>query len=213
MTNEFPRWLMPGSDAVPESGRCRWRERAGRRRRRAPAFDFLESRRLLTAASGNPGGVATGAGPDTNLWLTLGTNSIGMINPNNPDAGVTQYPIPTTNSGPGPIAAGPQPILYASDLDKGQIYKVDKTTGALLQTIPVSEALDSLIFDNHNEIIYSAWSADGVGEVRRVDPTVGISSDTLLATIGNRGHDLALVPGGNFVLAASEPPAKSTRST
>ncbi len=80
---------------------------------------------------------------------------------------------------------------------------MDKTTGALLQTIPVSEALDSLIFDNHNNIIYSAWSANGVGQVRIVNPTVGISSDTLLATIGNLGHDLALVPGGNSVLATS----------
>src|SRR5262249_35080812 len=94
-------------------------------------------------------------------------------------------------------------ILYASDIDKGQIYKVDKTTGALLQTIPVSEGLDSLIFDDHNDLIYSAWSAGGVGQVRRVDPTVGISSDTLLATIANGGHDLALVPGGNAVLATS----------
>ena len=148
-------------------------------------------------------GVATGAGADGNIWFTMSSNSIGMINPGNPGAGVTQYPIPTGNSGPGPIAAGPQPILYASDIDKGQIYKIDKTTGALLQTIPVSAGLDSLIFDSHNNIIYTAWSVGGVGEVRRVDPSVGISSDTLLATIGNGGHDLALVPGGNFVLAAS----------
>src|SRR5262249_10799063 len=49
----------------------------------------------------------------------------------------------------------------------------------------------------------SAWSVGGVGQVRRVDPTVGISSDTFLATIGNLGHDLALVPGGNYVLATS----------
>ena len=67
----------------------------------------------------------------------------------------------------------------------------------------MSEGLDSLIFDNHNDIIYTAWSAGGVGEVRRVDPAVGISSDTLLATVGNGGHDLALVPGGNFVLVTS----------
>jgi streptogramin lyase len=126
-----------------------------------------------------------------------------MINPGNPGAGVTQYPIPTPNAGPGPIAAGPEAILYASDINKGQIYKVDKTTGELLQTIPVSDGLDSLVFDGHNDLIYSAWSVSGVGEVRRVDPTVGISSDTYLATIGNGGHDLALVPGGNFVLATS----------
>jgi streptogramin lyase len=177
-------------------------------------LELLESRRLLTsslnaaqfslrAEGGNPLGVATGAGADRNVWFTLSSNSIGMINPSNPSAGVTQYPIPTANSAPGPIAAGPQAILYASDIDKGQIYKVDKTTGTLLQTIPVSAGLDSLIFDNNDNIIYSAWSVGGVGEVRRVDPNVGISSDTYLATIGNGGHDLALVPGGNFVLATS----------
>ncbi len=208
MTTDISRWQTARAGAVPDSRRSRRRERAGRSRRRVPALDVLESRRLLTAGGGGPQGVATGAGPDTNIWLTLGVNSIGMINPGNPNAGVTQYTIPTANSGPGPIAAGPQPILYASDLDKGQIYEVDKTTGALLQTIPVSEGLDSLVFDNHNDLIYSAWSADGVGQVRRVDPTVGISSDTFLATIGNGGHDLALVPGGNFVLATSDDTGK-----
>ena len=164
--------------------------------------EFLESRRLLTA-TGSSQGVATGAGPDTNVWFTMDSNEIGMINPDNPGAGVTQYAIPTSGSGPGPIAAGPQEILYASDIDKGQIYKVDKTTGALLQTIPVTAGLDSLIFDNNNDIIYTGWSVGGVGEVRRVDPNVGISSDTLLAKVGNGGHDITLVPGGNSVLVTS----------
>ena len=166
-------------------------------------LEVLESRRLL-AGGVDPLGVATGAGPDTNLWFTLNSNAIGMINPANPGGGITQYAIPTPKSGAGPIAAGPQAILYASDLDNGQIYKVDKTTGALLQTIPVSEPLDSLIFDSHNDLIYSAFSVGGVGQVRRVDPTVGISSDTLLATVGNRAVDLALVPGGNSVLVTSQ---------
>jgi streptogramin lyase len=168
-----------------------------------PLLELLESRRLLAGAGGNVQGVATGAGPDRNIWFTLGSNEIGMINPSNPGAGVIRYPIATPTSGPGPIAAGPEAILYASDLYKAQIYKVDKSTGTLLQTIPVSEPLDSLIFDNHNDIIYSAW-VGGVGQVRRVDPTVGISSDTLLATVGVRAADLALVPGGNFVLVISQ---------
>ena len=95
----------------------------------------------------------------------MSSNAIGMINPNNPGAGVTQYAIPTGGSGPGPIAAGPEPILYASDIAKGQIYKIDKTTGALLQTIPVSAGLDSLVFDSHNNIIYTAYSVGGAGEL------------------------------------------------
>jgi hypothetical protein len=97
----------------------------------------------LLTGGGNPGGVATGAGLDSNLWLTLSTNSIGMINPSNLGAGITQYAIPTANSGPGPIAAGPQAILYASDISKGQIYKVDKTTGVLLSDLVVAVCLES----------------------------------------------------------------------
>jgi virginiamycin B lyase len=170
-------------------------------------LEILESRQLLSAG-GDPLGVATGAGPDTNIWFTLSSNAIGMINPANPGGGITPFAIPTPNSAPGPIAAGPQAILYASDIDTGQIYKVDKTNGTLLQTIPVSKGLDSLIFDNNNNIIYTAWSAGGVGQVRRVDLNVGISSDTLLATIGNGGHDITLMPGGNSVLATSNDTGK-----
>ncbi len=162
----------------------------------------METRRLLSGGNNGPQGVAAGAGPDPNVWFSLSSNAIGMINPADPAGGMTQYQIPTADSGPGPIAAGPQAVLYASDIDKGQIYKIDKTTGALLQTIPVRAGLDSLIFDNNN-LIYTAWSVSGVGQVRRVNPSVGISSDTLLATIGNGGHDLTLVPGGNAVLADS----------
>jgi hypothetical protein len=99
-------------------------------------------------------------------------------------------------------------FLYASDLDHGQIYKVDKSTGTLLQTIPVSEPLDSLIFDSQGDIIYSAYSVGGVGQLRMVNPTVGISSDTLLATVGNLAVDLALVPGGNSVLVTSQATGK-----
>jgi virginiamycin B lyase len=56
-----------------------------------------------------PAGIATGAGTDTNLWFTLVNNggNIGMINPNDPAAVVKQYATPTSGSGPGPIAAGP----------------------------------------------------------------------------------------------------------
>ena len=131
-----------------------------------PILELLESRRLLSTGGGSQG-VATAAGPDTNVWFTMDSNDIGMINPSNPGAGVTRYSIPTSGSGPGPIAAGPAEILYASDLDKAQIYKVDKTTGALLETIPVSEPVDSLIFETTTIIIYSAYSVDGVGEIRQ----------------------------------------------
>ena len=72
----------------------------------------------------------------------------------------------------------------------------------------MSEPVDSLIFDSNNDIIYSAYSVGGVGQIRQGDPTVGISSDTLLATVGNEAVDLALVPGGDFVLGTSQATGK-----
>jgi hypothetical protein len=95
-------------------------------------------------------------------------------------------------------------FLYATDLNQGQIYKVDKTTGTLLQTIPVSAPQDSLVFNSQGNIIYSAYSVSGVGQVRLVNPNVGISSDTLLATVGNLAVDMALAPGGNSLLGTSQ---------
>ena len=82
-------------------------------------------------------------------------------------------------------------MLYASDLDKGQIYKVEPEQRRLLQTIPVAEPLDSLIFNSHGDIVSRAYSVGGVGQLRMVNPAVGISSDTLLATVGNHAVDLA----------------------
>jgi hypothetical protein len=99
-------------------------------------------------------------------------------------------------------------FLYASDLNQAKIYKVDKDTGVLLQTIPVSEPLDTLIFNNQGNIIYTGYSVGGVGQVRMVNPSIGISSDTLLATIGNAAVDLALAPDGASVLATSQATGK-----
>ena len=90
MTSDTPGWQTARAGAVADSRGWRRRERAGRRRRRVPVLEFLESRRLLTAG-GSSQGVATGAGPDRNIWFTLSANDIGMINPGNPYAGVTRY--------------------------------------------------------------------------------------------------------------------------
>ena len=127
MAVHIPRWQTLGADAVTDSRPRRQRTRAGSGRDQVLILELLESRRLPTTGGGSQG-VATGAGPDTNVWFTMDSNAIGMINPSNP--------VPRRHSirhshqwlGTGPIAAGPAEILYASDLNKAQIYKVDKTT-------------------------------------------------------------------------------------
>ncbi len=199
MTSDVTRQQTTRLGTFSDAGERQRPKRAGRWRHRMPALELLETRCLLSGGNG-PQGVAAGAGPDPNVWFTLSSNAIGMVNPAKPAAGMTQYQIPTLDSGPGPIAAGPQAILYASDNINAQLYKIDKATGTVLQTIPVAKAQDSLIFDSQNELIYTT-NVGGAAEVRRVDPTVGISSDTLIATIGSIALDLTLMPGGHSVLA------------
>src|SRR5437016_6012926 len=101
---------------VARVSRKGWRQSAGKWRRRSPVLEVLESRRLLSVnvadfpirvEGGNPQGVASGAGTDKKIWFTLSSSNIGMINPSNPGARVTQYPTPTHNSGAGPNADGP----------------------------------------------------------------------------------------------------------
>ena len=115
MTGDWAKTPAPHAVLAKDS-RSGWRKSAAKWRRRSPVLEVLESRRLLSVnvaefpirvQGGNPQGVASGAGTDTNIWFTLSSSNIGMINPSNTSAGVTQYPIPTYNSGPGPIAAGP----------------------------------------------------------------------------------------------------------
>ncbi len=129
----------------PVSRRARRDERAGAWRRRRLAFDFLESRRLLSTnvaefpirvEGGYPEGIASGAGSDKNVWFTLSSNNIGMINPNDTAAGVTQYPIPTLSSGAGPIAAGPDGNYWFFEETAGQFGVINPSTG-LITEIPL----------------------------------------------------------------------------
>ncbi len=96
--------------------------------------------------------------------------------------------------------------LYATDLSNSnsQIYQVDKSTGALLAKIPTAAGADTLIFNAQGDIIYSAYSVNGQGQVRIINPAVGLSSDRLIATVGNDAVDLALDPGGKSVLVTSQ---------
>src|SRR2546429_638765 len=71
---------------------------------------------------------APSAGPDGALWFTesLG-NKIGRIT----TAGaVTEYPIPTSNSGPYGIVAGPDGALWFTEQLGGKIGRITTTGGS-----------------------------------------------------------------------------------
>ena len=65
---------------------------------------------------------------------------------------------------------------------------------ALWSTIPVAAGVDSLIFDSQNDIIYTAY---GQGQLRSVNPAVGISSDKLIATVSAHVVDLCGIRAAN----------------
>jgi streptogramin lyase len=87
----------------------------------------------IRAEGGGLEGIASGAGSDKNVWFTLNSNNIGMINPNNPSSGVTQYPIPTYNSGPGPIAAGPDGNYWFFEETAEQFGVINPITGHITE--------------------------------------------------------------------------------
>ena len=127
---------------VVKDSRNGWRKSAGKWRRRSPLLEVLESRRLLSVniaefpirvEGGNPQGVASGAGTDKNIWFTLSSNNIGMIDPSDTTAGVTQYPIPTDNSGPGPIAAGPDGNYWFFEETADQFGVINPSTGHITE--------------------------------------------------------------------------------
>ena len=149
MTNDIMK-RNPVRTGEADSQRARRKEIAGAWRHRRLVFDSLESRRLLSTnvanfpirvEGGDLQGVASGAGTDTNIWFTLSSNNIGMINPANTSAGVTQYPIPTFNSGPGPIAAGPDGNYWFFEQTTDQFGVINPTTGVITE-IPLSTQSD-----------------------------------------------------------------------
>jgi streptogramin lyase len=110
------------------------------RRHRRPVVELLEPRRLLSVniaefpirvQGGAAESVASGAGSDKNVWFTLSSNTIGMIIPQNTSAGVTQYPIPTYNSGPGPITAGPDGNYWFFEQSADQFGVINPKTGVI----------------------------------------------------------------------------------
>ena len=144
MMSDVPRRQTANGVSVPDPRRRRRSGRPGRWRRRATAFDFLESRRLLSVNIATfplrgegtyPEGIATGAGLDTNIWFTLALNhgNIGMINPNDPGAGVTQYPTPSYDSGPGAITAGPDGKYWFVESGGARFGAIDPSTGHITE--------------------------------------------------------------------------------
>ncbi len=180
--------------------------RRGRRRRR-PVLEPLESRRLLSAnvaefpirvEGGSPLGIASGAGSDKNVWFTLSSNNIGMINPNDTAAGVTQYPIPTLNSGDGPIAAGPDGNYWFFEETAGQFGVINPTTGHITE-IPLlsisNPQVEGLAAGPNGYLWFTVTNTSQIGEINTANDQI-----TLFPTVtpGAEPYGIVEGPDGNM---------------
>jgi len=90
--------------------------------------------------SGNPGGITAGPPGDQNLWVAVpGDDTIESVN--SLTGAVTVYPVPTPNSKPEYITAGPDGDLWFTEQAGNQIGRLDPTTGVItefaLPTLPL----------------------------------------------------------------------------
>ena len=193
--------------AEAASRRSRPKEIAGAWRRRRLVFDFLESRRLLSTnvadfpipvEGGNPDGIASGAGADKNVWFTLSSNNIGMINPKDTAAGVTQFPIPTNNSGDGPIAAGPDGNYWFFEETADQFGVVNPSTGHITE-IPLlsisNPQVEGITAGPNGYVWFTASGTSQIGELNTSSHQI-----TLFPTItpGAEPYGIVEGPDGNM---------------
>ncbi len=174
-----------------------------------PALELLESRRLLSVNIATfplrgegtyPEGIATGAGADQNIWFTLSANggNIGMINPNDTSAGVTQYPIPTDGSGPGPIAPGPDGNYWFFEETADQFGVINPTTGHITEIPLLTTAdpqVDGITTGPNGTVWFTEYNADKVGMIDTANDQI---TEFPVITPGAEPYGIVEGPDGNI---------------
>jgi virginiamycin B lyase len=199
----------PVPQAVPANkSRNGWRNAAGKWRRRSPVLEAFESRRLLSSVNvadipirvegGNPQGVASGAGTDKNIWFTLDSNNIAVINPNDTAAGVTQYTIPTYNSGPGPIAAGPDGNYWFFEETADQFGVINPATGHITEIPLLTSAnprVDGITAGPNGMVWFTEFNTNPIGVINTATDEI---SEFPVITPGAQPYGIVEGPDGNM---------------
>jgi streptogramin lyase len=152
----------------------------------------------IRVEGGGPEGIASGAGSDKNVWFTLKSNNIGMINPINPSAGVAQYPIPTYNSAPGPIAAGPDGNYWFFEEAADQFGVINPSTGHITE-IPLlsisSPQVEGITAGPNGYVWFTVSNTSQIGALNTANDQI-----TLLPTItpGAEPYGIVEGPDGNI---------------
>ncbi len=199
----------PAPEAVvAKDSRNERRKTAGKWRRRSPVLEVLESRRLLSSVKvadfpirvegGSPQGVASGAGTDKNIWFTLDSNNIAVINPNDTAAGVTQYPTPTFNSGPGPIAAGPDGNYWFFEETADQFGVINPSTGHITEIPLLSSAnpqVDGITAGPNGTVWFTEFNTNQIGVIDTATDQISLFP---AITPGAEPYGIVEGPDGNI---------------
>ena len=140
-------------------------------------LEGLEQRCLLSGISGYteyplPSGISTTeitAGPDGNLWFTdTGANKVGMINPTT--HAISEFSVPTANSGLYDITAGPDGNLWFTEWKAGKVGMINPTTHAISEfPLPGGGNGDFRMITAGPD--GNLWFGDAANEIGMINPT------------------------------------------
>ncbi len=192
-SRRVPDWLVRRSGVV-------------QRRREKPRFDWLENRRLLAPVVAvypfqYDGGVTQGvAASSSAIWVTEQSGSLASINPANGNS--TQYNIPTPNSGPTAIAAGPDGnSMWFLETTANRIGEINLTTDAFSE-FPLLDTpkagLLGITAGPADEVWFTEFNANKIG---MIDTQTGAISEFPLPGVNTKPVGITYGPDGNLWIA------------
>jgi streptogramin lyase len=135
---------------------------------------------------------ALAAGADGNLWFTEpSTNHIGRMTPT---GSITEFAIPSSNSGATEIAGGPDQALYFTEPNVNKIGRISLNGTISEFAIPTTHSGASGIVAGPDGYVY--FTETGSNKIGRMTPT-GVFAELAIPTRNSGTSHLALGSDGN----------------
>jgi streptogramin lyase len=130
------------------------------------------------------------AGPDGNLWFTLGSGNVGRITTSGV---VSLFAVPTANSFPNAIAAGSDGNLWFTEQNASEIGRI--TTAGVITEFPLPSA-NSFLGDITSAPDGNLWFTEPAGKIGRIT-TAGAITEFSVTPSSSPNH-IASGPDGNL---------------
>jgi len=133
--------------------------------------------------------------PSNIVWYTAQqSNKLGRLNP--ADGKVTEFPIPTPNSGPHGLVSDAGGNIWFTENNAGKIGKLDPRTGQITEyPMPDATVRDphTPVFDQKGILWFTAQNANRIG---RLDPGTGEVRLFVVPTANARPYGIKVDAGG-----------------